>query len=217
MTAQHDRVIASAAHSALAPLGMIRKGKSRVWLDDQRWWLGVVTFKPANQVRGTYLDAGMAFLWHPPHRGTYDVFAQVAGFTAAESDDFAQQVHEEAELAAQEVLNLRSSFDTFDAVVRWYAPVSGRTNLSGQGNLGVALGLVGNMEHCRRALDRAVAQRQNAGKSLQEPSRWVVEAREAASDAATFRAWVQAGVMDTRRSLGLPGRAELPAGDASLG
>ena len=49
MADQHNQVIAEAAAAALAPLGMARKGRSRIWLDDQSWWLGIAEFKPANR------------------------------------------------------------------------------------------------------------------------------------------------------------------------
>jgi hypothetical protein len=38
---QHSRVVAEAASAALSPLGLVREGRSRIWLDDQSWWVGV--------------------------------------------------------------------------------------------------------------------------------------------------------------------------------
>jgi len=67
----HGRVIADAARLALSPLGLARKGRSRTWLDDQSWWLGVVEFKPASRHPGTYLNVGLRFLWHPPVRHAF--------------------------------------------------------------------------------------------------------------------------------------------------
>jgi len=56
---QHSRVIAEAASAALSPLGLVRKGRSRIWLDDQSWWLGVAEFKPSNWKPGAYLNVAL--------------------------------------------------------------------------------------------------------------------------------------------------------------
>ena len=59
----HNREIATAAKSVLAPLGCIRKGRSRVWLDDQGWWVGKIEFQPSSCSKGSYLNVGASYLW----------------------------------------------------------------------------------------------------------------------------------------------------------
>ena len=51
----HSKLITSAARDVLRPLGLRRRGRSRVWLDDRGWWLGVVEFQPP--VAGMPADA----------------------------------------------------------------------------------------------------------------------------------------------------------------
>jgi len=77
-------------------------------------------------------------------------------------------------------------------VIRFYAPVSGRTSIYGQANLATALGLAGNMAHCRRALDRALRQRDEAAVKLKDATDWLLTARQAAEDTASFQSWVMA-------------------------
>ena len=43
----HNKIIASAAKSALKPLGLKRVGRSRTWYDDHGWWAVVVEFQPS--------------------------------------------------------------------------------------------------------------------------------------------------------------------------
>jgi hypothetical protein len=47
--------------------------RSRIWLDDQSWWLGIAEFKPYNRKPGTYLNPGLMFLWHPSSRYLFEV------------------------------------------------------------------------------------------------------------------------------------------------
>jgi hypothetical protein len=209
---QHSRLIAETASAALSPLGLVRKGQSRIWLDDQSWWLGVAEFQPSNRKPGAYLNVGLMFLWHPADHYIFEIGGRVEGFSPADSTDFVQAARAKAERAAKEIGTLRASFRSADDVIRYYALISGRTSIYGQANLATALGLVGNMEHCRRAFERALRQRDGATADLKDASAWLLAAREAAEDSASFRSWVMAATQQTRQSLRLPDGFALPAG-----
>ena len=60
MAQDHNRVIDAEARQALKPLGLYRKGKSRVWYDDHGWWLIQVEFQPSAWFRGSYLNVGIS-------------------------------------------------------------------------------------------------------------------------------------------------------------
>src|ERR1700761_1532032 len=103
MANQHSRVIAETAGAALCPLGLVRKGQSRIWFDDQSWWLGAVKFPPSNTKPGAYLDVGLMFLWHPVDHFIFEIGGRATGFSAADSPDFTQAVHAKAERAARDI------------------------------------------------------------------------------------------------------------------
>ncbi|MBV9381025.1 MAG: hypothetical protein JO242_10185 [Streptosporangiaceae bacterium] len=151
------------------------------------------------------------FLRHPADRYIFEIGGQVEGFSPADSTEFIQAAHAKAERAAKEIRTLRAHFRSADDVVRYYAPVSGRTSIYGQASLATALGLAGNMEHCRRALDRALRQRDGAMVNLKDATAWLLTAREAAEDTASFRSWVMAATQRTRQELRLPDGFALPA------
>jgi hypothetical protein len=58
-----DKLIANAAKTALAPLGLVRKRRSRTWIDDHGWWLINVEFQPSSYAKGCYLNIGTQHLW----------------------------------------------------------------------------------------------------------------------------------------------------------
>lgn len=60
----HSRLITAATRTHLRPLGCVQKGRSRVWLDDQGWWVGMVEFQPSSWSKGSYLNVGACFLWN---------------------------------------------------------------------------------------------------------------------------------------------------------
>ena len=55
------RIITSAARESLKPLGLLQRGRSRLWIDDQGWWLGVVEFTPP-RMAGSGLQVGAMWL-----------------------------------------------------------------------------------------------------------------------------------------------------------
>ena len=62
-TVDHNKIIRNAANSVLKPNGLFRKGTSRVWIDDNGWFLTVVEFQPSGWDRGSYLNVAVHFLW----------------------------------------------------------------------------------------------------------------------------------------------------------
>src|SRR5687767_12866016 len=72
---EHSKIIAQAAKEVLAPLGFRRSGRSRLWLADHGYWLGVVEFQPSGFSKGSYLNVAAHWLWRPPpHVMTFDYF-----------------------------------------------------------------------------------------------------------------------------------------------
>jgi hypothetical protein len=59
----HDKIIKNAAKEILSPLGLFQVGQSRVWLDDNGWFLIVIEFQPSGGSKGAYLNVGINFLW----------------------------------------------------------------------------------------------------------------------------------------------------------
>ncbi len=48
----HSKLLAKAGTEILKPLGLFQKGRSRAWIDDHGWWLGLVEFQPFFLVKG---------------------------------------------------------------------------------------------------------------------------------------------------------------------
>lgn len=60
---QHNKIINNAAKKILSPYGIFRKGSSRIWLDDNDYFLTVIEFQPSGYDKGSYLNVGLTFLW----------------------------------------------------------------------------------------------------------------------------------------------------------
>lgn len=91
---EHGKIITQAAREVLAPMGLFRKGQSRVWLDDNDWFLTMIEFQPSAWERGSYLNVGTYFLWRRQDYLSYDYYSgtshRVESFAdfSDNSDDF---------------------------------------------------------------------------------------------------------------------------------
>ena len=59
----HSKIITAVAKQTLMPKGVRQSERSRVWYDDRGWYATVIEFQPSSRSRGTYLNAGVRWLW----------------------------------------------------------------------------------------------------------------------------------------------------------
>ena len=64
----HNQIIQQMGKEHLLPLGVFRKGRSRVYLDDNGVFFTVIEFQPSGFSSGTFLNVGMHPLWTTPMR-----------------------------------------------------------------------------------------------------------------------------------------------------
>lgn len=107
-TPPHSKIINKVARQTLKPVGVKRKGQSRIWLDDNGWWITVIEFQPSAWSKGTYLNVGVNFQWYPKEHLSFDMGYREAGFVEYESDEqFEPKAQEFSELAKDKVLEIR--------------------------------------------------------------------------------------------------------------
>lgn len=118
---QHDRLINLAAREILAPQGIFRRGSSRIWLDDNGYFMIQIEFQPSGYSRGSYLNVGISFLWEAS-KGLnetlafsygYRVMVEGKQFTGYEGNDeeFKKEMESFSRAALQKVLEYRQFKD----------------------------------------------------------------------------------------------------------
>ena len=138
--------------SIARPRGLVQHGRSRTWLDDQDWWLGIVEFQPSDWTRGSYLNVGVNWFWNVKDWHSFDFGYRVDEpgkgqmFFEYESDDqFAPLAHKLAMVAAERVTHHRQLFPTLDAAAATLQGAAGNS-LERALDAGVACGLVGEAD-----------------------------------------------------------------------
>ena len=104
----HNKIIAREAAAVLAPLGVTRKGRSRLWLDDQFWYVILIEFQPSSWSRGTYLNVGVNWLWHPQEHWSFDIgYRKLAHAEFRTEEQFTKAVSSMVAYAGRSVTELR--------------------------------------------------------------------------------------------------------------
>ena len=83
----HARIINETAAAAFRPLGVRRRGSSRLWYDDRGWNATCVEFAPSRHAKGTSVSVSICWLWYPQHYWTFDHRCFWEDFVEYESDE----------------------------------------------------------------------------------------------------------------------------------
>lgn len=117
----HSKLLTAAARTALSPLGLIQKGRSRIWLDDHQWWLCVVEFQPSSWARGSYLNVGCMWLWCVQDYISFDLGYRVEPFVEfRDEEQFETLAGNLINGAVQEVKRYRLMFPNVASVCNYY-------------------------------------------------------------------------------------------------
>lgn len=149
---EHGRLIATAAMSALLPLGCRRVGQSRCWISDERYWIIFVEFQPSAWSKGSYLNVRPNWLWL--RYGANDHHPRPADFIKFENaEQFTPLIENMAAIAAQTILSMRARFRTLEDVNRFFAERISRDGFPVY-RAAVTAGLVGDVTTARQLFRR---------------------------------------------------------------
>jgi hypothetical protein len=202
----HSRLLTLAARAHLAPLGCRQKDRSRFWFDDHGWWAATVEFQPSAWSKGSHLNVGAMWLWHPADHWVFNEFERVAPFQEFRDDaQFSEVASQLAARAASQVMALREKFDSIDSVAKYLSqtPPDGFWQ---NYQAGIAASLIGDTT--------GAAARFRAFAATPATAAWVSNAQaraqrlsESFTSITRAREVVALEVARTREKLGLP---ELP-------
>jgi hypothetical protein len=111
----HSKIINKVAVQILKPNGLVRKGQSRIWLDDHGWYTTMIEFQPFSGRQGTCINVGVTFHWYLKDYSSFDVGYRESKFIDYESDEqFIPEVEKLAHLALNKIIGYRESLCNLD-------------------------------------------------------------------------------------------------------
>jgi hypothetical protein len=203
---EHSKIIARAAKGALGPLGFRRSGRSRVWLADHGYWLGVVEFQPSGWGKGSYLNVSAHWLWRPPpYSLSFDYFHpdQTRPFIEfVSAAQFTPLAAEQADQAARDSDRLARLLADLPAIASALAKEEGSRPAGWWPTFhaAVAAGLVGDAIVAREQLSTFSATVRGRFPSVDD---WLVQATEELQD-GDFPTFVRRTINEARTAFKLP-------------
>lgn len=201
MPTDHNTVITAQARLVLKPLGLVRQGKSRIWIDDHGWWTIQVEFQPSVWSKGSYLNVGVNWLLYEGSVGAFHIGSRVdvPFIEASESESFEREAHDLALRAKGEVEKLRAQFSTIEKAAFYYRD-SAHHSAWDQYYYGVLLAIGGDITGARAAFESVPTHRMHYGweKALAQRA---AELHELVSNRTAFIETI-CGIVRRTRSIG---------------
>jgi hypothetical protein len=124
MDFDHNKLIAQVAKQTLLPAGLKRKGKSRLYCDDNGWWCTIVEFQPSGFSKGSYLNVGVSWLLYEREGFGFNIGYREDGFSSAENEsEFTNAIFEMAMKAKEIAEKTRERFSTFSKAHEYYQSI----------------------------------------------------------------------------------------------
>ncbi len=201
----HARIISEAARSALGPLGMTQWGRTRMWVDDQQWRLGLVEFEADGLTRGCCLMVGVMWLWSSRDEFRFDLGRRLERFVSFRNkSQFEREAQRLAHRAAEAIVEQRAKYSSVvNALMATTDAVSRSTDIGALFDAAVAAGLCGQVEMAAQLFAKAAEAPQHTSRDRALAADAPLLAKDLA-DAAVFRLAVEHRVIESRRQLRLP-------------
>jgi hypothetical protein len=200
----HSRILTQAARTVLTPLGVCQRGRSRIWLDDHGWWLGVVEFQPSGWAKGAYLNVGAMWLWRSSDSLSFDYGHRVESFREfRDPERFESAAGELAERAAQEVQHLRERFASVESVAKALAAGPQESEWS-RYHAAIAAAAAGHSAAARDCLESLTHPESGQTAWQRDLAQLASELQLLLDRPDSFGRWVDDTIRATRAALKLP-------------
>lgn len=110
----HEIIIKRLCKEILLPHGVFQKGASRIYIDDNGYFLTVIEFQPSGWAKGTYINLALNFLWEQRDYITFDFppDTRIMNLVQYESDEqFEREIRPHIEAALEQILFYRTLRD----------------------------------------------------------------------------------------------------------
>ena len=104
----YSKIINKAARLIFKEYGIVRKGQSRIWLDDQYWFTTIIEFQPFSNRQGTCLNVAINFHWYEKDYFSFDIGDRESEFIDFENEEqFEIEMNSLVKLALKRALEFR--------------------------------------------------------------------------------------------------------------
>ncbi|MCL1992794.1 MAG: hypothetical protein FWG66_07590 [Spirochaetes bacterium] len=154
--ADHNKIIKAIATKLFKPHGIKRKGQSRLFIDDNGWFIIIIEFQPHNYNRGAFLNIGINFNWYLNDYFSFDIGGREKDFIEYKNtDQFTAEIKKICEYSIEKINGYRSQFKNIkDAEKIILKTQYTSDDFWGNYHRGIISGLVGNMDNLKKYFEK---------------------------------------------------------------
>lgn len=198
--AEHEKIITNLAKQFLKPQGIVQKGQSRTWYDDQGFYMTVIEFQPHKIEPGAFLNIGVNFHWYVKEYISFDIGYRESKFEKFKTaDQFTAKIEEMVNLAKDKALLFRERFSDLSlAKKNILAHDFGGDVLWGNYHKGIICGLTQDLPGLHKYFEALLQVDHNVGWANDLKST-TIRLKEIALNYDLFRAEVIKFIEESRR------------------
>jgi hypothetical protein len=201
-TIDHNRIIRKIARVTLKPYGIKRRGQSRLFIDDNGWFIIIIEFQPNKFYKGTFLNIGINFNWYLQNHLSFDMGYRESEFIKfVEEKEFIESVDKLCKRVIEKVLRYKNDLKTMENSEKTISEHSFTSDeLWGNYHRGVASGLTGNIRKLNEYFDELLNANDDGIEWRLELKRRTNELKEIANaDANEFKEKIVNIIYETRK------------------
>jgi hypothetical protein len=155
----YNKIIGKVAREIFKPYGIKQKGKSRLFIDDNGWFMIIIEFQPSYS-KGTYLNIGINFNWRLDSDFSFDIgYREHSWIEFKEEKQFSENIIQLCKISLDKILKYRSDMQNIKNAETIILKYEFHANTFwGNYHRGIISGLNGNINNLNEYFNKLLAE-----------------------------------------------------------
>ena len=198
----HNKIIKRVASKTFKQYGIKQKGQSRLFIDDNDWFLIIIEFQPSKLGNGTYLNIGINFNWNVQDYFSFDIGNREKEFVECINEEqFTEEINKLCKHSIEKACNYKNKFRDINNAEKIILKHNFTSDeLWGNYHRGIISGLVGNKNNSSKYFNKLLEVPENNIE-------WIIELKKqikglmdlATKNTADFTEKIQLIIRETRK------------------
>jgi hypothetical protein len=181
---EYNKIIKTIATKLLKPYGIKKKGQSRLFIDDNGWFLIIIEFKPHKYKRGTFLNIGINFNWYFNDYFSFDIGNREKDFIEYNNTEkFTEEINRLCEYSIEIIIGYRTklkNINTSEKIILENNYTS--DSLWGNYHRGIISGLNGKINNLHKYFNKLLNEPDNNIEWIKELQKTTKELKDLADN-----------------------------------
>jgi len=198
----HNKIIKKVASKTFKQYGIKQKGQSRLFIDDNDWFIIIIEFQPSKFGNGTYLNIGINFNWNIQDYYSFDIGNREKEFVEyINEEQFTEEINKLCKYSIEKIRDYKNKFKDINNAEKIILRHNFTSDeLWGNYHRGIISGLVGNKNNLIKYFNKLLEQPENNIEWITELKKQIKELMDLANKNITdFTQKIQMIIMETRK------------------